>query len=371
MSGPERRDAVDAASRTAAMKSRRGWSRGTGAKPASDCEIRYGFGLLGVESSAYPPYVVVGGRRAYDAAKDRFNEKPIGSVFPNGCDFDYVQTLIERLPQQAELVVGLGGGLALDVSKHVALVKELPLILVPSIVSTGAIIHGFFARWKGRYPVGGLDDWPWVDCEHVLIDYDVVLSAPDHLNAAGIGDVLCMYAGLAEWRRKAKLGTGPSWDEQLLEPTVEFLERTAKGFPATFASSGELTSSSVRFIAETLKERDSRGVRHPAFVSADHHFLHVLELVNDRSWIHGEIVALGATIIAWLCNEGPERLVSMLDQCGVRRRPTDIGVGRDELERALVRMPSYLGEKEIDSVLCSVRFDGTLMDDLWAFLESS
>ena len=76
-----------------------------------------------------------------------------------------------------------------------ALDKGVPLIQVPSIVSTGAIIHGVLAKFIGRELVGKTDEWPWVDCEYVLVDYDLVLEAPYYLNSAGLGDILCGYAG--------------------------------------------------------------------------------------------------------------------------------------------------------------------------------
>ena len=59
-----------------------------------------------------------------------------------------------------------------------ALKLQKPLVLVPSIVSTGAIIHGVFARWRGRKAVGDVDSWPWFDFQDILVDYDVVLKAP-------------------------------------------------------------------------------------------------------------------------------------------------------------------------------------------------
>ena len=80
----------------------------------------------------------------------------------------------------ANLVVGLGGGRALDASKYIALATELPLVLVPTVVSTGAIIHSMFAKWNGR-KISSPKEWPWVDCEHVLVDYDLVLEANDYL----------------------------------------------------------------------------------------------------------------------------------------------------------------------------------------------
>jgi glycerol dehydrogenase-like iron-containing ADH family enzyme len=353
------------------MSNRRGgWDHATQAKPAADYDIRHGKGLLRAESSDWPRYILVSSHSAYKAAQKHLAHEPAGIAYPSGCDFAHLGPVSRGLPNDAELVIGLGGGAALDASKFVALDKGLPLVLVPSVVSTGAIIHGFLGKWEGRKLIGGPDDWPWVDCDHVIVDPDLVLEAPSYLNTAGIGDVLCMYAGLAEWRRSSKLGIGPSWDEKVVAPSLKQQEMIVQTFPQTFDSRGQLSAESVRFIVTALKDRDSTLVRHASAPAGEHFLLPVIELVNDKSWIHGEVVALGAAIIAWHCNENPERLISWLDLCKVRHRPRQIGLNREELRKGLEAAPESFAERDIKSILRYDPITGTKFEALWEFLET-
>ena len=62
----------------------------------------------------------------------------------------------DSLPDDIDLVVGMGAGRALDHAKLVAKRKDKPLVQVPTVVSTGAIIHGFVADWDGRQIIGQL-----------------------------------------------------------------------------------------------------------------------------------------------------------------------------------------------------------------------
>ena len=147
----------------------RSWDRSEGvqARLARDVDIRYGNGLLKAESAGWPRYVAVSTPTAWRVAQPYLAQPPAGVGIVDYLDWGHLEDTAASLPDDAELVVGIGGGVPLDASKYVALRKGLPLILVPSIVSTGAIIHGMFAKWEGRLIIGGAE-MPFCDCEHVL-----------------------------------------------------------------------------------------------------------------------------------------------------------------------------------------------------------
>ena len=132
----------------------RSWTDGLNFRPARDVEIRYGNGLLEQESSEWPSYIVVTTKSSGKDAESLLTSQPKNTGVVSSLDWGHLEETTNSLPDDAELVVGIGGGTALDASKYVALRKDLPLRLVPTIVSTGAIIHGMFAKWDGRSTVG-------------------------------------------------------------------------------------------------------------------------------------------------------------------------------------------------------------------------
>ena len=360
----------------AVVRPRGNWGGGhQNARSAAEHDLRYGRDLLRGESGQWPDYFMVSSPQAHRAARPQLAQEPVAFEYARTLDWSHLQSITDRVPDGAKLIVGLGGGVALDASKYVALKKGVPLILVPSIISTGAIIHSVFAEWEGHRTVGSVETWPWIDFDHVVIDTQLVLKAPYHLNTAGLGDILCGYSGFCEWRRNARMGIGEPFDESAVAVTAGHYDHITTGFPQTLDEAGDLTDDSVRFIMEAVQERDTKSLRHPAAIMEDHALWLAAEQINDRGWVHGEFVALATVIIAWHCSEGLETLTGWLDACKVRWRPSDMGVSREELCKALEYIPEFMADSSrgvhVQSILRTEPVTGERFGALWEFLETN
>lgn len=357
------------------MCAARGWTNSRQAKPAAEIDIRYGHQLLATDSAGWPAYLAVTSPTAHRVATPYLSTSPVDVAHIRSLDRPYLQQVADGLSNAADLVVGIGGGQALDAAKHVAVAENLPLILVPTIVSTGAIIHGHCPGYSGNILTGDPASWVWADCEYVLVDYDLTLEAPIHLHTAGLGDVLCGYSALAEWRRNRRHAPEAHPEQPDLIHLEQFLASIVQNFPPTLTADGELSPASIRFIMQTLQARDGYRVRVASAPSVDHALLFSLQEVNNKTWIHGEVVALATLIIAWQCEEGASDYARWLDQCRVRRRPRELGITRDELQRGLVHLSASLAQQPqapaYNSVMRAEPLEGARFDQLWEFLESS
>ena len=126
-----------------------------------------------------------------------------------------------------------------------------------------------------------------------------------------------------------------------------------QNFPRTLSADGALTPASVKLIMNAIKDRDSNSVTHPDAPAGDHAFIVAAELANDRSWVHGELASLGTVIIAWHTEQSPETIIDRLDTCGVRWRPSDMGMSKEELAKALAACPGYMGGRIEGGEICS------------------
>jgi glycerol dehydrogenase-like iron-containing ADH family enzyme len=280
---------------------------------------------------------------------------------------------IDAVSAEFDLVVGLGGGIAVDAAKYFAAARDRPVVQVPTIVSTGAIVHGYCGSFDGRRLVGERDQWAWADCDYVLIDHEIVLQAPTHLNTAGLGDVLCERSSIAEWRHHNREAGTLAQDPPEIASLQHFHDSIINEFPHTLNQDQGLTPATIQLIARSLQDRDTHRISLPAAANVDHPFLAALEQATDRRWIHGEIVALGALIVCWHSDESPVWFAAQLDACQIRRRPTELGLSKQELWNGISLLTTQLSEAtnapEYTSCLRRRPFTHTRFEQLWTFLE--
>jgi glycerol dehydrogenase len=110
---------------------------------------------------------------------------------------DCSETAVARLHQavaqhQADVIIGVGGGKALDAAKLLAYQAHLPVVTIPTSAATCAA----WTALSNVYSDAGafLYDVPLPHCPELLIlDYALVQTAPRRTLVAGIGDAIAKW----------------------------------------------------------------------------------------------------------------------------------------------------------------------------------
>ena len=238
---------------------------------------------------------------------------------------------------------------------------------MPTVVSTGAIIHTFSGNWTGRTMYGKLVE---VAAEHVLVDYDLVLAGPENLNTAGLGDILCGYAGVSECLYSAALGLTDPFDDDLADHSIVFHRQIVQDFPNTLGPNQEFIPASIKFIVQAVRGRDDHSLKHPSAPGADHSFCFCVELANDKFWIHGETCALAAVIVAWHTQQDLDEIVRRLDICKVRFRPSDLEMTKEELRLGLEALPEWMARNNSNSIMRREPVIGDKFEECWSWLQT-
>ncbi|MGQ9585952.1 MAG: iron-containing alcohol dehydrogenase [Anaerolineae bacterium] len=252
---------------------------------------------------------------------------------------EHLDTALRNLPPVTS-VVGLGGGMALDVAKYFAWRRNLPLFQVPTIMSVNAAFaHRSGIRFGGRVRYIGFKI-----PEVVYVDYDIIRGAPLPLNRAGVGDIFCIHTAHADWKLATRRGKAGIWpfDPELAAEAQEVLQ-------ATRAKAREIRNVTEEGIRAVMQAHRWTGATYhnagwnPRYIEGcEHFFFYSLEHLTRRHFVHGEPVCLGIIFMSHLQENDPEGIWESIEDVGVRVRPEDMGVTWDDVAAALRRTRAYV-----------------------------
>ncbi len=101
-----------------------------------------------------------------------------------------------RLPQKLDGIVAIGGGRVIDCCKYLALLRQVPLVSVPTLVSN----DGFASPFSSLLVKGARRTTRTVIPDAVILDLDIVRDAPEAAHFSGIGDLFCKYTSVFDWK---------------------------------------------------------------------------------------------------------------------------------------------------------------------------
>lgn len=228
----------------------------------------------------------------------------------------------------ADVIIGCGGGKAVDTAKAVAEKLHVPAITIPTQCATNAdgmadaVIfsddHRFLEDlWLTRAPV------------LVLVDTDVVARAPAQYIVQGMGDALAAAFEKPAFARtqRAKKAT-PLATNAALEVNLNcFATLMAHGLQAKKDVDAGKVTDSVEAVVEAIKLQSGFGFGGGGCAAA--HAIHNgLTVVPGLARKHGEIVAFG-TIVQMVLEKRPlgeiERVMRWCKALGLPIRLSDLG----------------------------------------------
>ena len=200
-----------------------------------------------------------------------------------------------QLPPATDVVVGIGGGKALDFAKYSAHLLRLPFVSVPTSTSnvgfcsptSSLTVGGRRKTVKSSSPFG------------VVIDLDVIRSCPPVFFYSGLGDMVSKITALADWKEAAnrKLERYSDFASMLAYNSLDLLfikhsfDINAPEFQRSLTTSLLMSGISM----------EVAGTSRPASGS-EHLVSHALDEVCARPQMHGLQVGTAAYLCALLQN---------------------------------------------------------------------
>lgn len=119
-------------------------------------------------------------------------------------EIDDIITLAFDVPNKAKAVVSVGGGKVIDAGKYAAFLRNLPFISVPTSSSS----DGFSSASASLLVHGKRTSVPAKLAHGIIVDTQVIRTAPEKFIYSGIGDMVSKITALYDWIFEEAHGAG-------------------------------------------------------------------------------------------------------------------------------------------------------------------
>lgn len=254
------------------------------------------------------------------------------------------QAEVDRLVQVAsrkecDLVVGMGGGKALDTAKAVAFQLNSPAVMVPTIASTDAPCSAVSVLYT---PQGEFERYLFLprNPDLVLVDTEVIARAPVRFLVAGMGDALATWfetdSCRRAWAPNQCGGLGTLASHRLARLCYETI--LEHGTAARAACLSGVVTPALSHVVEANTLLSGVGFECGGLAAA-HSIHNGLTLLPETHGVHhGEKVAIGVLAGLFL-DDQPSRVIqevySFCESVGLPTTLEEIGLAKADDEQLL------------------------------------
>ncbi len=116
-------------------------------------------------------------------------------------DVEIGDAAAEKLPGDLDLLIGVGSGVISDLTKWIATQRALPFVLIGTAASMNA-----YTSITATMTEENVKTSRWLDpASAVLLDADLLSTAPQEMTCAGIGDLLARNISNADWKLSERI----------------------------------------------------------------------------------------------------------------------------------------------------------------------
>lgn len=111
-------------------------------------------------------------------------------------------SLAFSIDPKCQVIIGIGGGKVIDTAKYAAYLRKMPFISIP----TSASSDGFSSASASLIVNGRRTSVPAKMAYGIVVDTDIIKSAPEKFLYSGIGDMVSKITALYDWQFESGLG---------------------------------------------------------------------------------------------------------------------------------------------------------------------
>lgn len=218
--------------------------------------------------------------------------------------------------QAVQVVYAVGGGLSADAAKYFASRLSMPLVMVPTALSVDA----FMTAVSGVRRDGCVTYIPTLTAGKLILDLELIATAPPRIRAAGMCDVLSIATGCSDWKLAEAQGQNPAGMEYvqwahdnaqtILQAALDCAEAAGRGDLDGLKCLLDCLALEVQLCNQLGHARPKEG--------SEHYFAYCAEQFTGPGWPHGDLVGPGILLMAKWQGQNTLRLERALIMSGTR-----------------------------------------------------
>ncbi len=261
--------------------------------------------------------LLVGGKIALMKAKPKIERiiqssplEIVDTIWYGGeCSHENIERVVEKgKKEKVDLILGIGGGKAIDTAKAAADQLQIPVFTIPTIASTCAAITKLSVVYSSK---GDFESFLFFDKPpaHCFMDSDIIATAPVQYLWAGMGDTIAKYYECTFASRGDQLDhrswMGIEISKMCVQPILQYgekaLEDCSRGLNSFEVEQVILNNIvSTGLVSMLVEEKYNGALAHSLFYG-----LTLLEHI-EKKHLHGEVVAYGVLVQLAMDNQEEE-----------------------------------------------------------------
>lgn len=255
-------------------------------------------------------------------------------------------SLAFSMPSKTQAVIGIGGGKVIDAAKYCGFLRNLAFISIP----TSASSDGFSSASASLLVEGRRKSVPARLAYGIVVDTQIIKSAPKKFLYSGIGDMVSKITALYDWKFEEEHGYGKVND---------FATMIAKKAVNSFVRTPFESIEEDLFIKELLDSLAMSGIANEIAGSSaptsgsEHLISHALDKMLEQPQLHGIQVGIATYLMSVVQDHRYKRVNTIFTQTGFWDFVKTLEMRRVDFEQAIDLAPSikpfrhtYLHEQE-------------------------
>lgn len=255
----------------------------------------------------------------------------IGEV--RNINFEEIAIQAFEIPRDVELLIGIGGGKAIDAVKYMAFLRKLPFVSIPTSTSN----DGFASSSASLILNSKRNSVPAKTPYGIIVDIDVIKGAPEKFIYSGVGDLVSNITALYDWK----------FEEDNKKTVVDdFALMISKKAVNSFVRTEFETIKDDLFLKELVDSLTMNGISmeiagdsSPAS-GAEHLISHALDTFVSVPQLHGVQVGIASYTMAKVQDHRYKRITKILQGTGFFDYAATLKMKKEDFKKAVEIAPS-------------------------------